>query len=93
MKLLNVRLGPEDARMAARLREQGVPLSQVVREAIRLAYRHSAEARRFRRRASAIMADIYRECPDPPGLAPPRRGRLDSKVVRRVIRERLRRRP
>ena len=91
MKLLNVRLRPEDARMAAHLRREGVPISGVVRDAIRAAYERRAAARAPRRRASEIMADIYREHPDHPGLPPGKRDLRDRRSVRRVIRERLRR--
>ena len=91
MKLLNVRLGPEDARIAAELRKHGVELSSVVREAIRAAY--SARPRRGgRRRASDIMADIYAQIPDPPRLAPARYDLRDRRSVRRAIADRLRRR-
>ncbi|HXL46490.1 MAG: hypothetical protein AUG87_13235 [Candidatus Rokubacteria bacterium 13_1_20CM_4_70_14] len=92
MKLLNVRLGPDDARMAARLREAGIPISRVVRAAIRAAHERHATARVSRRPASEIMADIYREYPDPPN--PPRgeRDPRDRARVRRLIRRRLRHR-
>ena len=92
MKLLNVRLGPDDARMAARLREAGIPISRVVRAAIRAAHERHAAARVSRRPASEIMADIYREYPDPPN--PPRgeRDPRDRARVRRLIRRRLRHR-
>lgn len=65
MKLLNVRLAPEDARMAARLREAGIPISRLVREAIRAAHARHAPARAARKRPSELMASIYREHPDP----------------------------
>jgi hypothetical protein len=92
VKLLNVRLGPEDARRAAALRKDGVAVSRIVREAIRTAYDRRAVGRGGGRRASAIMAEIYREHPDPPG--PPRATRdlRDRRVVRRLIRRRLTRR-
>lgn len=92
MKLLNVRLGPEDARMAARLKKDGMPISRVVRDAIRAAYERHAAARARRRRASEIMADIYREHPDPPDLPRGKRDLRDRGHVRRVIRKRLQRR-
>ena len=91
MKLLNVRLGPEDARIAAELRKHGVELSGVVRAAIRAAY--SARARMGgRRRARDIMAAIYAQTPDPPRLAPARYDLRDRHSVRRAIAGRLRRR-
>ena len=92
MKLLNVRLGPDDARMAARLREAGIPISRVVREAIRVAHERHTAARALRRAASEIMADIYREYPDPPSPPPRARHLRDRASVSRLIRQRLRRR-
>jgi hypothetical protein len=92
VKLLNVRLGPDDARLAAQLREAGVPISRIVREALRTAHERHAAVRGPRRRPSQIMAEIYRDHPDPPGT---RRGKRDLTVraaVRREIRRRLRRR-
>jgi len=92
MKLLNVRLSPQDARMAAQLREAGIPVFRVVREAIRFAHERQAGARASRRRASEIMESIYREHPDPPSIPAGTRGLRDRATVRRVIRRRLRRR-
>jgi post-segregation antitoxin (ccd killing protein) len=92
MKLLNVRLGPEDAQKAARLREAGIPISRVVREAIRAAHDRHAAARAARRPASEIMADIYREYPDRPSQPRKKRDLSDRVAVRRLIRQRLRRR-
>jgi len=92
VKLLNVRLGPEDSRIAAELRKHGVELSGVVREAIRAAYAGLARKGRRRRRASEIMAAIYAQIPDPPGLAPPRYDLRDRRSVRRTITARLRQR-
>lgn len=94
MKLLNVRLSPEDARRAAALRKDGVAVSRVVREAIRFAYERRAGGRGGGRRASAIMAEIYREHPDPPGRSRAVPDPQDRRAVRRAIRKRLaRRRP
>ena len=92
MKLLNVRLGPEDARRAARLREAGIPISRIVRDAIRVAHDRHAAARAARRSASEIMADIYREYPDRPNRPYGERDLNDRAKVRRLIRQRLRRR-
>jgi hypothetical protein len=94
VKLVNVRLGPEDARRAAALRKDGVAISGIVREAIRTAYERRAGGRDGGRRASAIMAEIYRDHPDPPGRPRTTRDLRDRRAVRRVIRTRLaRRRP
>jgi hypothetical protein len=92
MKLLNVRLGPDDARMAAQLREAGIPISRIVRDALRAAHERHAAVRAPRRRPSQIMAQIYKDHPDPPGIRRRRRDLTDSEAVRRVIRQRLRRR-
>ena len=92
MKLLNVRLGPEDARLAAELRKHGVELSGVVREAIRAAYSARVRTGEGRRRASEIMAEIYAQIPDPPGLSLPRHDLRDRRRVRRAITARLKRR-
>ena len=46
-----------------------------------------------RMRAREIMANIYREYPDPPNLPRATRDLRDRGSVRRVIRQRLRRRP
>lgn len=78
--------------MAARLREAGIQISSLVRSAIRAAHERQTTGRARRRRPSAIMADIYRQYPDPAGS--PRRPRdlSDRRTVRRIIRQQLRRR-
>jgi hypothetical protein len=92
VKLLNVRLGAEDARMAAHLRRGGIPISGIVRAAIRAAYERHAGRRATRGRASEIMAEIYREHPDPPDFPRGKSIARDRRRVRREIRDRLRRR-
>jgi hypothetical protein len=89
MKLLNVRLSPEDVRRAAALRTHGVLVSHIVREAIRSAYERRAGGRGGRRRASAIMAEIYREHPDSPDQPRVVKDVRDRGAVRRAIRTRL----
>jgi hypothetical protein len=91
MTLLNVRLGPEDARMAASLRKNGIRISHVVRDALRAAYERHAAAHAKRRRPSDVMASIYREVPDAPGPSPAKRDLGDRHAIRRMIRKRLRR--
>ena len=86
MPLLNVRLTPEDARRAAALRKSGVPISRLVREAIRAEY----DQRLPRRRASEVMAEIYLAHPDPPGLPPRTYDVTDRADARRAIAKRLR---
>lgn len=92
MKLVNVRLDADDARRAADLRASGVQLSQIVREAIRAAHGQRANRRAASLRPSAIVAAIYAEVPDPPGLPRPRYDLRDRHSVRRAIGARMRRR-
>jgi hypothetical protein len=92
VKLLNVRLSPDDARKAAALRKDGIAVSCLVREAIRTAYDKRPGAREGGRRASAIIAEIYREHPDPPGRRRAANEPRNRRGVRRVIRARLTRR-
>jgi len=91
MSLLNVRLGPEEEKMAAALREAGVPLSGVVREALRAEYERRIGSRR-RRKGSEVVATILESLPDPPGL--PARGfsLTDRHAVRTHVRAKLARR-
>ena len=91
MKLLNVRLAPDDARMAAHLKQQGVQLSSVVRSAIRVAYDQHARRRQRPRRLSALMKEIYLEVPERGGPPRSRYDLRDRKSIRRVIVARLRR--
>jgi hypothetical protein len=92
MKLLNVRLNPEDARMAEHLRRGGVAISAIVRDAIRAAYDRQVTGRRSGRRAKDIMADIYRQYPDPPNLPPREFDVHDRRSARRAILKRLQQR-
>lgn len=91
MPLLNVRLTPEDARRAAALRESGVLISRLVRESIRAEYDRRIPRRRRRRRASAVMAGIYADYPDPPDLPPRDYDVSDREAARRAIVKVLRR--
>lgn len=63
-RLVNVRLGPEDAALVAALRQDGVELSALVRDAIRQEY---GRRRRKLRAAEvdALLAAIYARHPDP----------------------------
>lgn len=93
MGLLNVRLSPEDASKAAALREAGVPISALVRGAIRSEYERRLGRGRGGRRPSAVVTEILERLPDAPGTG--RRGfaLTDRRAVRRHIRTRLGRRP
>jgi hypothetical protein len=88
-KLVNVRLDAERLRKTVVLRERGLPLSDLVRDAIdeRFAALESVDAPRD---ARAIVAQILAAYPDPPGL--PRRSYdvHDRKAARRAIQRKLR---
>src|SRR5258707_9662519 len=68
MKLLNVRLNEEDARIAAQLRRAGVEISSLVREAIRSEYERRRKHKRDGRTASQIIEEIFAKYPDPPDV-------------------------
>jgi hypothetical protein len=91
MRLLNVRLSPDDARRVAALRRAGVPISRLVRDAIRAEHGRRAGGRGRGETAAQLVARIYTEHPDPPGLAPRRYDLRDRRAVRREITRRLRR--
>lgn len=92
MKLLNVRLDSADARLAADLRKAGVQISRLVRDAIRAEHDQRIGKRRRRPRARDVMARIYAEHPNPPGLPRQRLDLRDRRAVRRTIAKRLGRR-
>jgi hypothetical protein len=88
MKLVNVRLEPDDARKAEALQAAGVPVSSVVRRAIRSEYARRLPGARNGRRPSEVLAGILARHPDT--------GRshgvdtTDRHAVQRFIRRRLR---
>jgi hypothetical protein len=88
--LLNVRLSPEDARRAAELREYGIQISDVVREAIRAEYLRRRPGEPGHRRPSLIVKEILEALPDPEDA--PARGvdAADRHAVRRHIADKLR---
>jgi hypothetical protein len=79
-RLINVRLDPERARKAKALRERGIRLSDVVREAI------DEQFLRLRPEphpdAKALIRRIFEQYPDPPGL-PPRGYSVHDRVAAR----------
>ena len=90
MKLLNVRLGPEDASMVKALRVQGVELSKLVRAAIRAEYDRRI-ARPRPKDVEKRLAEIHAAHPPPADLPPRRVDPHDRRAVRKVIADRLRR--
>jgi hypothetical protein len=92
MRLLNVRLTPDDARVVAALRRAGVPISRIVREAIRAEHGRQTAGPSSREKPSAVMARIYVEHPDPPGRKRRHIDLRDRRAVRRAVARGLRRR-
>ena len=68
-RLVNVRLDEQRLRRASKLRAAGIPLSDLVREAIDRRYEQVLESS-GPRDVAAIMKRIYEQCPDPPDLPP-----------------------
>jgi hypothetical protein len=89
MALLNVRLRPEDERMAAALRSAGVPISALVREAIRVEYERRIAEKRPGVRPSAIVTAILAELPDPTDGDDRGFSVTDRRAVKRHIRAKL----
>ena len=89
-RLVNVRLDEERLRKARKLREDGVALSDLVREAID---RRFEERERSRRRvdATAIMERIFERYPDPPNLPSRTYDVTDRRAARDAIVRKLRR--
>jgi hypothetical protein len=91
MSLLNVKLKPDDVRMAQALRKEGITISDVVRDAIRAEYQRRIGRRTSPRRPSDRMAEIYASHPDPPDLPQRSHDVHDPHAARRAIGARLRR--
>ena len=89
-RLVNVRLDPERLRKAQALRERGVALSDVVREAIdeRFAELHR---RKSPRTARAIIQRLFEQYPDPPDVPPREYDVHDRRAARGAILRRIRR--
>ena len=88
-RLVNVRLDAERLRKVRKLREKGVVLSRLVREAIDERFDSLGEAARPRD-VKAILARVFEQYPDPSDLPPRAYNVLDRKVARRAILRKLR---
>lgn len=91
MRLLNVRLDDEDAKLVRALKDRGISISNVVRQAIR------SEAGKVQSTASLntddLLAEMLERYPPPAGRAPSRRvNSADRRQVQEVVRRKLRRR-
>ena len=89
-RLVNVRLDERRLERARRLRASGIPLSDLVREAIDRQYEELIKPS-TPRDTVGIMKEIYAQFPDPPGL--PSRGYdiHDRRQARHAILRKLRR--
>lgn len=89
-RLVNVRLDPERFRKAQALRQRGVALSDVVREAIdeRFAELHRRESPL---NARTTIQRIFEQYPDPPDLPPRDYDVHDRRAARGAILRRIRR--
>jgi hypothetical protein len=87
-RLVNVRLDKERLEKSQRLRERGVALSDVVRQAIdeRFAELERSETPLDVR---AIVRVIFEQYPDPPGMAPRGYDVHDRRAARRAILRKL----
>jgi len=89
-RLVNVRLDEERLKKASKLRERGIVLSDLVREAIDARYDALGVADESRD-TDRLVARLFERYPDPPGL--PRRA-YDvhaAREARAAVRRRLRR--
>lgn len=89
-RLVNVRLDQERLRKAQTLRESGVTLSNLVREAIDERFDELAGSGTVRD-LKAVMARIFEQYPDPPDLPPRGYDVHDRDEARRAIIRKLRR--
>lgn len=90
--MLNVRLGPEEARMAAELRKSGVAISSLVRGALRAEHERRIRSRP-KQKGSELIASILESLPDTHDVGPRRTFELtDRAAVREHIRAKLARR-
>jgi hypothetical protein len=90
-RLVNVRLDAERLRKARRLREKGLALSDVVREAIDVRY-DEVVVRGARDNPADVLGGILARFPDPPDMPARTYDVHDANAARRAIRERSRRR-
>ena len=89
-RLVNVRLDRDRFRKAQVLRERGVTLSDIVREAIDQRFAelgHSSSTADIR----AIVRRIFEEFPDPPDLPPREYDLRDRQAARAAIVRKIRR--
>jgi Arc/MetJ-type ribon-helix-helix transcriptional regulator len=86
-RLLNVRLSPEDERLAKSLRARGLSISDIVRRALREA---AAKAEGARIEPAELEAEMLRRYPTPAGGPAGRPDTLDRGAIREHLRAKLR---
>jgi hypothetical protein len=91
-RLINVRLDETHVRKARRLRERGVVLSELVREAIDARF-DAMDAAQRGRDVPAIVASVFERFPDPENLPPRNYDVSDPRAARAAIRRVLSRPP
>ena len=88
-RLINVRLDSEQFRKAQALREHGVTLSEVVRQAIDNRFLELRSE--SRPDAKTLIRRIFEKYPDPAGLPPRGYDVHDRRTARQAIQQKLRR--
>jgi len=88
-RLVNVRLDPGRIRKAQMLRERGITLSDVLRQAID--ERFEAHQRDAGTRTIAVVRSVLERYPDPPDLPPRDYDVHDRRAARTAIRRSLKR--
>ena len=89
-RLVNVRLDEERTRKARALRDSGIAVSDLLRDAIDRRYEQVVRSPTGLD-VAAIMQRIFEQHPDPPNLAPRRYDVHDRAAARQAIVRRLRR--
>lgn len=93
MAVLNVRLAPEDQRLAQDLRDEGVELSGIVRDAIRTEHARRIGKRARRPKPSAVVRALIEAHPAPVGSRPTRPDPRDRRAVQAFVAATLRKSP
>jgi hypothetical protein len=89
MKHLTVRLNDEDAARVAELRERGVKISSLVREAIGARCKPRVPRMQKPGDVDKVLQEIYSKCPDKPGTPAPTLDLTDRKAVAAAFRVRI----
>jgi hypothetical protein len=90
-RLVNVRLDEERVRKVSALREQGLALSDVVREAIDEQFEKLNPSKKLRG-VKNVIQHIFEQYPDPPGLPARTYDVRNRKAARNAILQTLQRR-